>query len=158
MTRRIVFVVCLLAAGCGSGVSDLPLAPEPTAFEGGPWAVEFRLELDPGFWETGAHRYQLWLECEPIGPRQWSQHNFEADGDAELIGQDVYLRFRGLSLYESGPTGIKVISPEQPTVALVTVINLEQEQAQRAAAECMAELRLEDGSVHLLPPGEPFRV
>ena len=55
-------------------------------------------------------------------------------------------------------TGIKLINTDQPTIALVTVLNLEAGQAEQASEECVAELRLEDGEVHILPSGEPFRV
>lgn len=157
MTRRLLAVVVVLA-GCGGGVASMAPAPEPSGFEGGPWAVEFRLELEPGFWGVGHHRYQIWLECEALGRRRWSQHNFDADTDSEIIEENVYIRLGGVSLHRTGPTGIKLINTDQPTIALVAVLDLERAQAAEAADECAAELRLEDGAIRYLPPGEPFRV
>jgi hypothetical protein len=157
MARRLV-ALALVLAGCGGGVGSLEPAPEPADFEGGPWAVEFRLDLEPGFWEEGPHRYQIWLECEALGRRRWSQHNFVADTATEVIEGDLFVRFSGLSLHRTGPTGIKVINTSQPTIALVTVLNLEVEQAEEAAGECFGELRLQDGTTHRLAPGDPFRV
>lgn len=157
MTRRLV-ALGLLLAGCGGGIASLPRAPEPADFEGGPWALEFRLDLEAGFWEEGSHRYQLWLECEALGRRRWSQHNFVSDTESTIIAEDVFVRLSGLSLHRTGPTGIKLIHTDQLTIALVTVLNLEMEQAKQASEECVAELRLEDGAIHLLTPGDPFRV
>ncbi|HWB89645.1 MAG TPA: hypothetical protein VG872_10650 [Acidimicrobiia bacterium] len=154
--RRLAFLALFLV-GCGE-IASLELAPEPNSFEGGPWAVEFRLELDPGFWAEGSHRYQLWLECEPLGRRRWSQHNFVADTDSAIIEDDVFVRLSGLSTHRSGPAGIKQINTDQPTIAVMTVLNLERVQAEQASGECVAELRLQDGDVHYLTPGEPFRV
>lgn len=156
--RRLVIAVVLAVAGCGGGVAGLPTAPHPGQFEGGPWGVEFSTDLAPGFWAEGAHRYQIWLECDPLGPREWSQHNFVSDRSTPLVGSDVYVRLRGLSEHKTGPTGIKQINVEQPTVALVIVLGLERAQAEKAAAECVAELRLEDGTVVFMPATEPFRV
>lgn len=155
--RRMVVALSVAVTACG-GVADLPAAPQPEEFESGPWAVEFSADLAAGFWTEGAHRYQIWLECEPLGPREWSQHNFESDTTTPLYSADVYVRFRGLSEHKTGPTGIKHINVEQETTALVTVLGLEQTQAEQAAAECIAELRLEDGTVVSMPPTAPFRV
>jgi len=156
--RRLVVIIALLTAACGSEVAGLDEAPRPESFEVGPWAVEFSLDLEPGFWDVGPQRYQIWLECEPLGPRQWSQHNFEADEDSGIIEHDVYVRLYGLSVHKTGPTGIKHINTEQPTIALVTVLGLAQDTAIEAAEECVAELRLEDGRVFEIPPRAPFRV
>lgn len=158
MKRWLVLALAVIGVSCSSGLSNLEPAPLPESFEGGPWGVQFRVDLAPGFWEAGHHRYQLWLECEPLGPRQWSQHNFEADSETEIIDDDVYVRFRGLSLTQTGPTGIKHLNVDQPTIALVTVLGLEEDVARSAAGECVAELRLEDGTVFELPPLDPFRV
>lgn len=160
--RRLVIalvlgVTALAVTACG-GVADLPTAPEPEQFEGGPWGVEFTTDLAPGFWAEGEHRYQIWLECEPLGPREWSQHNFESDTSTPLYDSGIYVRFRGLSEHKTGPTGIKNINVEQETIALVTVLGLEQTQAEEAAGECVAELRLEDGTVVVMPAAAPFRV
>ena len=158
MHRGIAVGLLSLVTACGGGVADLKPAPEPGSFEGGPWAVEFSLHLEPGFWTAGAHRYQIWLECEPLGPRQWSQHNFEADVTTDLYDEDIYVRLYGLSEHKTGPIEIKHINVAQPTVAIVTVLGLAEEQAAEAADECVGELRLEDGTVIELPPGDPFRV
>lgn len=151
-------VLALVTVACGSGVASLEEAPRPDSFEGGPWAVEFTLELDPGFWEVGHHRYQIWLECEALGPRQWSQHNFEADDNSDIIEDELYVRLRGLSVHKTGPTGIKHIHTDQPTIAIVTIIGLAHDTATEASDECVAELRMEDGRVIDMPPGSPFRV
>lgn len=156
--RRLIVVLALLTAACGSGVAGLEEAPRPETFEGGPWAVDFTLDLEPGFWEVGRHRYQIWLECEPLGPRQWSQHNFEADQDSEIIEDDLYVRLYGLSVHKTGPTGIKQINSDQPTIALVTVLGLTHEMAAEASEDCVGELRLEGGRVFEMPAGSPFRV
>lgn len=158
MARRLVLILALLAAGCGSSTAGLEPAPRPDSFEGGPWAVDFTLDLGPGFWEVGPHRYQIWLECEPLGPRQWSQHNFEADQASGIIEDDVYVRLYGLSVHRTGPTGIKHINTDQPTIALVTVLGLAHDTATEASEECVAELRTEDGRIFEMPPGSPFRV
>lgn len=158
MARRLVLALALVAAGCGSGVAGLEEAPRPDSFEAGPWGVDFTLDLEPGFWEVGHHRYQIWLECEALGPRQWSQHNFEADRSSEIIEEDLYVRLYGLSVHKTGPTGIKVINTEQATIALVTVLGLAHDAANQASEECVAELRLEDGRVFEMPPSPPFRV
>jgi hypothetical protein len=156
--RRIVVALMVSVTACGGGVAGLPPAPHPEEFEGGPWAVEFSTDLTSGFWEVGAHRYQIWLDCEPLGPREWSQHNFESDTATSLYDSEVYVRFRGLSEHKTGPTAIKRINVDQETIAVVTVLGLEETQAERAAAECVAELRLEDGTVISMPPSAPFRV
>jgi hypothetical protein len=156
--RRLLFILALVVVGCGTNVAALEEAPRPDTFEGGPWAVEFELDLEPGFWEVGHHRYQIWLECEALGPRQWSQHNFEADQSSEIIEDDLYVRLYGLSLHKTGPTGIKHINTEQPTIAVVTVLGLARETATVASEECVAELRLEDGRVIDILPRPPFRV
>lgn len=156
--RRLVVILALVAVACGSEIAGLDEAPRPESFEGGPWAVEFALDLEPRFWAEGHHRYQIWLECEPLGPRQWSQHNFDADRRSAIVDDDLYVRLRGLSVHKTGPTGIKHIHTDQPTIALVTVLGLEHETATEAADECVGELRLEDGRVFELPPGLPFRV
>lgn len=156
--RRLVSIVALLAVGCAAGVAGVEEAPRPESFEGGPWAIDFTLDLEPGFWEVGHHRYQIWLECEVLGPRQWSQHNFEADNESEIIEGDLYVRLYGLSVHKTGPTGIKQINTDQPTIALVTVLGLEHATATEASEECVAELRREDGRVFEMPPGAPFRV
>lgn len=158
MFRRLLAASTILLAACSAGVAGLDPAPSPDSFEGGPWGVQFSLDLDAGFWVEGAHRYQIWLECPPLGPRQWSQHNFESDTTSAVLADEIFVRFRGLSLTETGPTGIKLINEGQPTTALVTVIGLEEGVARSAAAECVAELRLDDGRVLELPPSEPFRV
>ena len=156
--RRLLIASVLAVTSCASGVAGLPTAPRPEDFEGGPWGVEFSSDLAAGFWGAGTHRYQIWLECEPLGPREWSQHNFESDSSTPLYDSDIYVRFRGLSEHKTGPTGIKHLNVEQETVALVTVLGLERAQAEEAAAECVAELRLEDGTVVLMPAAAPFRV
>jgi hypothetical protein len=120
--------------------------------------VEFSTDLAPGFWSEGAHRYQIWLECDPLGPREWSQHNFDSDTVTPLYDSTIYVRFRGLSEHRTGPTGIKHINVDQPTIALVTVIDLDETQANEAAEECVAELRLEDGTVVEMPASGVFRV
>lgn len=156
--RRLLVALALLAAGCGSSVAGLEEAPRPESFEGGPWAVDFTLDLEPGFWEVGHHRYQIWLECEPLGPRQWSQHTFEADQESEIIEDDLYVRLYGLSMHKTGPTGIKQIHTDQPTIAVVTVLGLARDTAAEASEDCVGELRLEDGRVFEMPAGSPFRV
>lgn len=155
--RRLVAFVLAITA-CGGGVAGLPTAPQPEQFEGGPWAVEFSADLAPGFWAEGSHRYQIWLECEPLGPREWSQHNFESDISTPLFDSAIYVRFRGLSEHKTGPTGIKRINVDQETIASVVVLGLEKTQAEEAADECEAELRLEDGTVVSIPATAPFRV
>ena len=156
--RRLAAVLALVTVACGSEVAGLEEAPRPKAFERGPWAVEFALDLEPGFWEEGHHRYQIWLECEPLGPRQWSQHNFDADRQTEIIDDDLYVRLYGLSVHKTGPTGIKHINTDQPTIALVIVLGLAHDTATEASEECVAELRIEDGRVFEMPPVSPFRV
>lgn len=156
--RRLVVILALAASGCGAGVAGLDEAPRPDSYEGGPWAVEFHLDLEPGFWEVGHHRYQIWLECEPLGPRQWSQHNFEADQTSEVVAEALYVRLYGLSAHKTGPTGIKQINTAQPTIALVTVLGIAHDTAVQASDECVAELRLEDGRVLEIPAQPPFRV
>ncbi len=156
--RRLIVILSLFVAACGTHVAALEEAPRPDTFEGGPWAVEFSLRLEPGFWETGHHRYQIWLDCDVLGPRQWSQHNFEADQSSEIIEDDLYVRLYGLSLHKTGPTGIKHINTEQPTIALVTELGLARDTAMQASDECVAELRLEDGRVFEIPAGPSFRV
>ncbi len=158
LRRGLLALLALVVTACGGGLGELEAAPLPESFEGGPWALEFRLDLEPGFWEVGPHRYQIWLECEELGPRQWSQYNFETDTETELIDHEVYVRLRGLSLHKTGPSDIKLVNTEQPTIAIVTVLGLEEDQAGKAAGECAAELRLEDGTVLEMPPGSPFRV
>ena len=158
MARRLVVILALLAAGCGPAIAGLEEAPHPDSFEGQPWGVDFTLHLEPGFWEVGQHRYQIWLECEALGPRQWSQHNFEVDRSSEIIEDELYVRLYGLSVHKTGPTGIKLINTEQATIALVTVLGLGHDTASKASEECVAELRLEDGRVFEMPPGFPFRV
>jgi hypothetical protein len=70
----------------------------------------------------------------------------------------LYVRLYGLSLHKTGPTGIKHINTEQPTIAVVTVLGLARETATVASEECVAELRLEDGRVIDILPRPPFRV
>lgn len=156
--RLLAAVLALVSVACGSELASLEEAPRPESFEVGPWAVEFTLDLESRFWEVGHHRYQIWLECEPLGPRQWSQHNFEADRHSDIVEEDLYVRLRGLSVHKTGPTGIKQIHTNQPTIAIVTILGLAHDTATEASDECVAELRLEDGRIIEMAPGLPFRV
>lgn len=155
---RGLLAALLLVTACAPGVSELPLAPQPEAFEGGPWAVEFRLDLEPGFWVEGHHTYQLWVDCEALGPRQWSQRTFDALADVDVLDRVVFLRLNGLSVHQTGPSEIREISLDQPTVAVVTILGMAADHAERVSEECVGELRLENGEVLPMEPGNPFRV
>lgn len=157
------FAICSLVLACSpapplEGI-DLPPASLPAEFEDSIWAVEFSSGFEPGFWEEGAHKYSLHLDC-PVALDEAIDTNlirFESNSAVNLFSTPVYLRLVGLADNQTGPGNMFSINPEQPTIAIITIIGLERDDAHAAADVCEGEIRYDDSGRAALAAGQPVR-
>lgn len=161
--RLFLLAGLLLLAGCSAqpvpleGI-DLPPASIPDDIDPAQWAVPFSHDFGPGFWDEGPHAYQLFLDCpEAEQDRVESEVIlFAAGPDIPTFDEPVHLRIAGLSTTAMGPSDLSFVSPEQETIALVTVVGLSREGID-AASQCAGEVFWDEGSSAPLQPGDPFR-
>lgn len=162
--RRLKFLLALFVfvlAAC-SAVSPPTATPLPTAIppsgEPGGWAISFEHTFDRG-WGISDHRYQFLVHCPPalqedlITDWIW----FEVADSAQLAPGPVYMRINGLSYGILAPASIEVIHPDQQTVAVVTLLGLQESVAQIAIEDCQGLIRYDDKPPLNLTAGEPFR-
>jgi hypothetical protein len=155
--------ICSLVLACApapplEGI-DLPPASLPDEFEDSIWAVEFSSGFEPGFWEEGAHSYSLHLDC-PVALDEAIDTDliqFESNSTVNLFSTPIYLRLVGLADNQTGPGNMSSINPEQLTIAIVTIIGIEEEDADAAADGCEGEIRFDDGGSATLAAGRPVR-
>jgi hypothetical protein len=144
-------------------VSTLPTAVPPEGEPGqiGEWALPFVYQMPEGTWEIGFHRYALHVNC-PILEQDslagvWQ--DFVVTDDVTPLSTPVYLRLGGLSMSTLGPENVLTISPDQLTIALVTIIGVTEEQAAVAAEskDCEVVIGWDGANAEELLPAEPYR-
>ena len=159
---RLTLAAILALGACTERVAlegiDLPPASLPDEIEPEQWAVAFSHDFEPGFWSAGPHVYKLVLDCPQAGEAQvdGGLAFFAAGVDVPVFDSQVYLRLSGLSTSRLGQPDLRVMSTEQETTALVTVIGLSNREVE-AAADCLGEVRYDDGRSAPLRPSAPFR-
>ena len=162
--RRIagVLLALVLVIGCAAdpielqGI-DLPPASVPDDFELEVWAISFSLDLVPGSWSEGMHRYELSLDCSglPVDPVQPTEHTFSVTPQARSF-DNVFFRINGMGTSLLGPTGSFAVRPDQRTTAVITVLGISEQQATEATS-CSGEVSFDDAPAQPLVAGEPFR-
>ena len=161
--RRHVAVFLLMVAACSQqpplqGI-DLPSALMPEKFETSIWAVDFRHDFEPGFWDEGRHFYTLSLQCDIAmdDPLQTDVLTFTTNSRTQVFDHHVYIRLVGLSDSQTGPRNLVTISTEQPTTAAITLVGIAEENARAASQECAGELSYDGVGTASLTAGDPFR-
>lgn len=163
LMRSLLAAGLLLLAACAEpeplrGI-DLPPASLPDEIDRAQWAVSFSHEFGPGFWAEGPHVYQLLFDCSEALDEDEVESElrfFAAGPDFPTFDQQIHLRLQGLSTSTMGPPDVQVVSTEQETAALLTVVGLSDAEAE-AAGGCAGEVQWDDGQSARLEPGEPFR-
>jgi len=127
----------------------------------GSWAVSFSYEFPAGFWLEGDHRYGFYMNCPVLQqfnvPSEY--RDFTVTQDTIAFESPVYLRLGGLSTGALAPINLDAIHPDQPTVAVVTVIGVTEDQARQAGelSECEMVIGWDAINAQTLVAAEPFR-
>jgi hypothetical protein len=74
-----------------------------------------------------------------------------------MEGQTVFLRIAGLSIDRLGAPTVTTIHPEQPTVAVVTIAGIAEEDLEQVRNECGVLMSWDLHPVEVLQPQEPFQ-
>lgn len=167
MRKSLALPLCLLGlvlAGC-SGLSGAERpTPLPTAvppkYTPGVWGIGFEYEFPTGFWEEGPHQYAYRIDCPDLfgedSTSSWQP--FTVTQDVGLMPLAAYMRSYGLSrdawkpIDWAGP----YIHPRQFTIAVVYIVGVPEEVAERAAEECQAHVLWDEHFSQTLAPMEPF--
>jgi len=140
--------------------TSLPTAVGPET-QPGSWAVSFSYEFPAGFWLEGDHRYGFYMNCPVLQqfnvPSEY--RDFTVTQDTIAFESPVYLRLGGLSTGALAPINLEAIHPEQPTVAVVTVIGVTEDQARQAGqpGECEMVIGWDAVNAQTLVAAGPFR-
>jgi hypothetical protein len=159
---RLILAAVLVLGACAEPVAlegiDLPPASLPDEIEPEQWAVAFSHVFEAGFWGAGPHVYKVILDCPEAGEAQvdGGLAFFSAGPEVPVFDTPVYLRLSGLSTSRLGQPDLRVMSTEQETTALVTVIGLSTGEVE-AASDCLGEVQYDDAQSAPLRPSPPFR-
>jgi hypothetical protein len=140
--------------------TSLPTAVPPDE-SSGTWALPFEYAFPAGSWSEGVHRYGFLIDCAILEARfvgsEWQQ--LGVTDTAPVREAPVYLRMNGLSTGPLTPLDVEKIHPQQETIAVVTFVNLERDQALEAARspDCEVVLRWDDKTTEVLEAGEPYQ-
>jgi hypothetical protein len=140
----------------------LPTAIPPGNLPG-TWAVSFEYEFPPNFWHVGSHSYGYYIDCPLLIQESYGSEWFWFwVMDLEWMPEfqlPVYLRLGGLSLGPLEPITTDTIHPSTPTIAVVTLLGLTEEDAKLAAAssDCVIMINWDEMFTEFLTPGEPFQ-
>jgi hypothetical protein len=125
--------------------------------------VSFEYEFPPNFWNVGSHSYGYYIDCPVLVPESYGSDWFwfeVEDWDwMPQFGLPVYLRLGGLSLGPLEPITMLPVHPSTSTIAVVTVLNLSEEDAKLAAtsSDCVILINWDEVFTQVLTPGEPFQ-
>jgi hypothetical protein len=129
----------------------------------GSWAVSFEYEFPPNFWSLGRHSYGYFVDCPLLmSESSGSEWYWFTVVDWEWMPEfklPVYLRLGGLSMGLLEPITMDTIAPEWSTIAVVTVLNLSEEDAKLAStsSDCVILINWDEVFTKVLIPGEPFQ-
>lgn len=170
MDKHWLFYVALfgiLLSACGGGEPTqtflLPTAVAPInsgeEAQSGDWAVSFSREFPPGFWEEGEHRYGFMYDCPILfGQQQGTDWIFfEVTEESSPLNQPVYLRPNWLSTDVIGGVGVGAIHPDQPTIAMISIVGLSEAAANASMSGCDIIFGYDNGVPVQLTSGSPFR-
>ncbi len=164
----IIFVGFALIA-CNSQPSTPLATPLPTAVppesvpsgEGGGWAVGFRHEFGPDFWEEGVHQYGFYIKCPVPGFEDYGSDwiTFEIDDTGPQVEDvTVYLRIGGVTTEIFTPNYLQDVSFHSsiPTTAVVYFIGMNEETAQQLTTECDGIINWDGNNTAQLIASDPF--
>ena len=137
--------------------SDLPLADQPDTVEQDTWGLPFMVELPPGYWAVGAHRYRFVVKCPALVTEVESiPVEFRVTTLTGTLDQTVFIRLMGLSDGIMMPANVGAIHPDQATTAVVTFLGLSQATIDEASESCAGVMEFDGDQTEPLLPGEPF--